>query len=130
MPGKKFLGALSILVDDYDKALHYYCDVLGFHLLEDIPLDDKRWVVVSPDPDAQTQIVLARASTEQQEATIGRQAGDRVWLFLHVADFDAEYQRMSAAGVRFLELPRTEVYGKVAVFADCYGNKWDLIQRY
>ncbi|XOV79825.1 MAG: VOC family protein [Aestuariibacter sp.] len=130
MANRKFLGALSILVDDYDKALEYYCEVLGFVLIDDIAMDDKRWVVVAPDSSAQTQIVLAKASTEQQKQTIGQQAGERVWLFLHVADFDAEYQRLLGNGVKFLEQPRTEVYGKVAVFSDCYGNKWDLIQRY
>lgn len=126
----KKLAAVSILVDDYDTAIRFYCEVLGFELIDDIDMGKKRWVVVAPTADAETHVVLARASSPKQKANIGQQAGERVWLFLQVEDFDTEYQRMLQAGVTFEEAPREEAYGKVVVFSDCYGNKWDLIQRY
>lgn len=130
MTRKMVLGAITLLVDDYDKALSFYIDTLGFTLIEDTAISDKRWVVIAADLTAQTHIILAKASTPAQKANIGSQAGERVWLFLHVEDFDSEFARLSEGGVNFIEAPRNETYGKVAVFADCYGNKWDLIQRF
>ena len=124
------VSAISLLVPDYDAGIAFYVGKLGFTLVEDTPLDDgKRWVLVSPDDGAQTRLLLARAADSAQQAAIGHQAGGRVFLFLRTEDFDADYERFTAAGVRFLEAPRDEAYGKVAVFEDTYGNKWDLIQN-
>ncbi len=121
------LALVSLLVADYDEAIAFYVGKLGFSLVEDTDMGHgKRWVVVSPGNDG-TDFLLARAAGEQAEA-IGRQGGGRVWLFLHTDDFVGDYARMSAAGVRFLEEPRHEVYGTVAVFEDHSGNRWDLMQ--
>ncbi|HKR71815.1 MAG TPA: VOC family protein [Streptosporangiaceae bacterium] len=121
----------TIIVDDYDKAIEFFVDVLEFDLIEDSPslTNDgrpKRWVVVRP-PGAQTGILLARADGEQQVAAIGNQMAGRVGFFLRADDFDSAYDRMTAAGVQFLTPPRTEPYGRVAVFLDIAGNKWDLL---
>ncbi|WP_117209720.1 VOC family protein [Allorhizocola rhizosphaerae] len=123
----------SLLVDDYDQAIAFFTGVLGFELVEDSPslTNDgraKRWVVVRP-PGAQTGILLARADGERQRAAIGEQTAGRVGFFLRVDDFDAAYARMSAAGVEFLGTPRTEPYGRVVVFRDIAGNKWDLLEE-
>ena len=124
------VSAISLLVPDYDAGIAFYVGKLGFTLVEDTPLDDgKRWVLVSPDDAAQTRLMLARAVGCVQQAAIGNQAGGRVFLFLRTDDFDADHERFIAAGVRFLEPPRDESYGKVAVFEDPFGNKWDLIQN-
>ena len=125
------LGLVAIVVSEYDPAIRFFTDVLGFELVEDSPslTNDgraKRWVVVRP-PGAVTGLLLARADGDDQAAAVGRQAAGRVGFFLHVDDFDAAYQRMHAAGVEFLGEPRTEPYGRVAVFLDIAGNKWDLI---
>jgi catechol 2,3-dioxygenase-like lactoylglutathione lyase family enzyme len=125
------LGLVAVVVSDYDPAISFFVDVLGFELVEDSPAltNDgcpKRWVVVRP-PGAATGLLLARADGEDQAAVVGRQAADRVGFFLHVEDFDAVYARMAAAGVRFLTAPRAEPYGHVAVFLDIADNKWDLI---
>lgn len=121
----------TIIVDDYDEAIGFFTGVLGFELAEDSPslTNDgrpKRWVVVRP-PGAQTGILLARADGERQTAAVGNQMAGRVGFFLRVDDFDAAVDRMTAAGVRFLTAPRTEPYGRVAVFADIAGNRWDLL---
>jgi len=121
----------TIIVDDYDRAIGFFTGVLGFDLVEDSPslTNDgrpKRWVVVRP-PGAQTGILLARADGERQAAAVGDQAAGRVGFFLRVDDFDAAVQRMRAADVQFLSTPRTEPYGRVAVFLDIAGNKWDLL---
>lgn len=125
------LGQLAIVVDDYDAAIGFFTGALGFDLVEDSPslTNDgrpKRWVVVRP-PGAQTAILLARADGPEQAAVVGAQAAGRVAFFLEVDDFDAAYQRMTAAGVEFLTVPRTEPYGRVVVFRDIAGNKWDLL---
>jgi len=125
------LDKITIVVDDYDRAIQFFTGVLGFDLAEDSPslTNDgrpKRWVVVRP-PGAETGILLARADGERQAAVVGGQAGGRVGFFLRVDDFAAAYQRMTAAGVEFLTEPRTEPYGRVAVFADIWGNRWDLL---
>jgi len=117
----------TIVVDDYDRAIDYYTNTLGFTLTEDTVLSpDKRWVTVRPGTRG-ASILLARAATEAQASRIGNQTGGRVGFFLHTDTFDADYARMKAAGVVFIDLPRTEEYGKVIVFVDLYGNKWDFI---
>jgi len=126
-----FLELITIVVEDYDPAIAFFVDALGFELVEDSPSQTndgrpKRWVVVRP-PGAQTGVLLARADGEEQQAVVGRQLAGRVGFFLRVDDFDAAYERMAAAGVRFLTEPRTEAYGRVAVFADVSGNRWDLL---
>ena len=129
--GPVHLGLIAVVVSEYDPAISFFVDVLGFELVEDSPAltNDgraKRWVVVRP-PGAVTGLLLARADGEDQAAVIGRQAAGRVGFFLQVEDFDAAYARMTSAGVHFLTAPRAEPYGHVAVFADIAGNKWDLI---
>lgn len=124
------LAAISLIVDDYDKAINHYCNDLGFHLIEDTPRGEKRWVVVAPEKDSSCQFVLARASNPTQSAAIGNQGAGRVWLFLQTDDFDKTFEYLRGNDIQFLEQPRTEEYGKVVVFKDAYGNKWDLIQRY
>ena len=126
-----FLEQVAILVDDYDPAIEFFVDVLGFELLEDSPAlttdgRPKRWVVVRP-PGAQTGVLLARADGEDQLGAVGRQFAGRVGLFLRLGDFEAVYQRMRARGVDFVGEPRTEPYGRVAVFLDIAGNRWDLL---
>jgi catechol 2,3-dioxygenase-like lactoylglutathione lyase family enzyme len=129
--GAVHLGLVAIVVSEYDPAITFFVDVLGFELVEDSPslTNDgrpKRWVVVRP-PGAVTGLLLAQADGEDQAAAVGRQAAGRVGFFLHVEDFDVAYARMSSAGVEFATAPRTEPYGQVAVFLDVAGNKWDLI---
>ena len=126
-----FLQLVAIVVRDYDSAIRFFVDVLGFELIEDSPSitsdgRPKRWVVVGP-PGAETGILLARADGDRQAALVGDQFAGRVGLFLRVDDFTAQYQKMLAAGVEFVRPPRTESYGKVAVFLDIAGNRWDLI---
>jgi catechol 2,3-dioxygenase-like lactoylglutathione lyase family enzyme len=125
------LEQLALIVDDYDSAIVFFVDVLGFELVEDSPslTNDgrpKRWVVVRP-PGAQTALLLAQADGERQEAAVGDQFAGRVGLFLRVDDFDATYERMRAAGVEFAGEPRDEPYGRVVVFGDVAGNRWDLL---
>lgn len=122
------LHAVTLVVDDYDRAIAHYVGDLGFTLLEDTTLTPtKRWVRVAPDPGGETSFVLAVATTDAQRAAIGNQTGGRVGLFLHTDDFDADYARLVEHGVHMTEEPRNEAYGKVVVFRDCYGNLWDLI---
>ena len=126
-----FLELIAIVVDEYDPAIAFFVDALGFDLVEDSPslTNDgrpKRWVVVRP-PGAQTGILLARADGEEQQAVVGSQAGGRVGFFFRVGDFDSAYERMVSAGVKFLSSPRIEAYGRVAVFTDSSGNRWDLL---
>jgi catechol 2,3-dioxygenase-like lactoylglutathione lyase family enzyme len=127
------LELVALVVRDYDAAIRFFVDVLQFELVEDSPslTNDgrpKRWVVVRP-PGAQTGVLLARADGEEQRACVGRQFGGRVGMFLRVDDFDAVYGRMVAAGVRFVSPPRDEPYGRLAVFLDLEGNRWDLLGR-
>jgi catechol 2,3-dioxygenase-like lactoylglutathione lyase family enzyme len=124
------IGLVTVVVRDYDEAISFYVGVLGFQLIEDTPLDKgKRWVVVGPRDAHGTSLLLARASTGAQQVRIGDQTGGRVFLFLYTDDFAGDHDRMEAAGVTFIEQPRHEAYGTVAVFVDLYGNRWDLIQR-
>jgi catechol 2,3-dioxygenase-like lactoylglutathione lyase family enzyme len=125
------LARVALVVADHDDAIAFFVDALGFELVEDSPSvttdgRPKRWVVVRP-PRAETGILLARADGADQAAAVGRQVAGRVGFFLQVDDFDASYERMRARGVEFLSLPRTEPYGRVAVFLDVAGNRWDLI---
>jgi catechol 2,3-dioxygenase-like lactoylglutathione lyase family enzyme len=125
------LEHVAIVVEDYDPAIDFFVDLLGFELAEDSPAlttdgHSKRWVVVRP-PGAQTGILLARADGEEQVAAVGRQFAGRVGMFLRVEDFDAAYERMHAGGVEFVSEPRTEPYGRVAIFLDIAGNRWDLL---
>ena len=125
------IDLVALIVDEYDPAIEFFTGVLGFDLVEDSPslTNDgrpKRWVVVRP-PGAQTGILLARADGDHQSRTVGAQAAGRVGFFLRVDDFDAAYQRMTEAGVTFVRGPRAEPYGRVAVFLDIAGNRWDLL---
>jgi catechol 2,3-dioxygenase-like lactoylglutathione lyase family enzyme len=121
---------VALVVRDYNEAIDYYCQKLHFTLVEDSyqPEQDKRWVVVAPPGSNGTSLLLARASTPEQEAFIGNQTGGRVFLFLHTDDFWRDYEDMLSAGIHFVREPKRAVYGIVAVFADLYGNLWDLIQ--
>ena len=120
------IGALTLVVPDYDPAIRFFVDVMGFALTEDIDQGRKRWVTVEP-PGGGARLVLAKASGDTQSAAIGNQTGGRVFLFLHTDDFWRDHARMTAAGVPFTETPRVEAYGTVAVWRDSFGNLWDLI---
>ena len=123
------LAAVALVVRDYDEAIAFYVGKLGFELIEDTKLSDaKRWVLVAPPGAKEMRLLLAKADNPEQKTRIGNQAGGRVFLFLHTDDFQRDYEAYRARGVRFLEPPRQETYGTVAVFVDLYGNKWDLIQ--
>ncbi|WP_421980023.1 VOC family protein [Roseibium sp.] len=125
------IGAIALLVPDYDAAIAFYVGKLGFDLIEDTHLSEvKRWVLVAPPGSSETRLLLAQADGQDQVNAIGKQTGGRVFLFLYTDDFDRDHGRMLANDVEFLENPREEVYGKVAVFRDPFGNKWDLIERY
>jgi len=123
------IAHVALVVRDYDEAIDWFTRVLGFRLVEDSPRGEgKRWVVVAPGNGGGTSLLLARAATPEQALRIGDQAGGRVFLFLQTDDFWTDYEVMRARGVRFEETPREEAYGTVAVFADLYGNRWDLLQ--
>ncbi|WP_035805354.1 VOC family protein [Kitasatospora mediocidica] len=123
------IALTTLLVRDYDEAIAFYVGALGFELREDSPrADGGRWVVVAPRGAREGGLLLARPGKAEQRARIGNQTGGRVGWFLHTDDFAADHRRMADAGVRFLEEPRHEPYGTVAVFADLYGNRWDLLE--
>jgi catechol 2,3-dioxygenase-like lactoylglutathione lyase family enzyme len=125
---KQAIGGVGVLVRDYDEALAFYAGSLQFRVVEDTPLGGgKRWVLLAPPGSGETRILLAQATSDVERASVGRQAGGRVFLFLHTDDFDRDYREMRHRGVTFLEEPREEAYGTVAVFEDLYGNKWDLL---
>jgi len=121
---------IALVVRDYDEAIEFYTQKLNFDLVEDTyqPEQDKRWVVVAPPGSAGTTLLLARASTPEQEPFIGRQSGGRVFLFLNTDDFWRDFEAMKAKGIKFIREPKTAEYGMVAVFEDLYGNLWDLLQ--
>ncbi|MFC7342405.1 VOC family protein [Saccharopolyspora griseoalba] len=126
-----WIEQVAVVVDDYDRAIEFFVGALGFELVEDSPSTTndgrpKRWVVVRP-PGAATGLLLAQADGDRQAATVGSQFAGRVGLFLRVDDFDEQYARMRAAGVEFATEPRDEPYGRVAVFVDVAGNRWDLL---
>jgi catechol 2,3-dioxygenase-like lactoylglutathione lyase family enzyme len=126
---KQHIALVAIVVADYDEAIAWYTGKLGFALVEDTPqTPGKRWVVVAP-PGGGTALLLAKAANDRQRQAIGNQTGGRVFLFLHTDDFRRDHAAYSERGVRFVEGPREEAYGRVAVFEDLYGNRWDLIER-
>lgn len=126
---RQSLAAVALLVPDYDAGIAFFVGKLGFDLVEDTELaPSKRWVRVRPPGTDGTSLLLARAASPEQERAIGQQAGGRVFLFLHTDDFDRDHARYTTAGVHFVEPPRIEPYGKVAVFQDPFGNRWDLVE--
>ncbi|KRD73139.1 VOC family protein [Ensifer sp. ENS10] len=126
---RQTIARIALVVPDYDAGIAFYCGKLGFDLVEDTRLDDsKRWVVVRPKGAVETSLLLAKADGERQEAAIGNQTGGRVGFFLFTDDFARDHAAMLADGVAFLEAPRHEPYGTVAVFSDPFGNHWDLLQ--
>ena len=127
------IGYIALVVRDYDEAISWFTEKLGFDLIEDSGSKDrhgeaKRWVLIAPKGSRGTRILLARASNAKEDSRIGNQTGGRVFLFLHTDNFQRDYAAMKSKGVKFLEQPRHEPYGTVAVFEDLYGNKWDLLQ--
>lgn len=126
---KQRIAHIAMLVNDYDEAIAFYTQKLQFNLIEDTRLTaTKRWVLIAPPGTSGCCLLLAKAADEIQEASVGKQAGGRVFLFLYTDDFLRDYQQMLESGIRFVGLPREERYGVVAVFEDLYGNLWDLIQ--
>jgi catechol 2,3-dioxygenase-like lactoylglutathione lyase family enzyme len=124
------LAHIALVVRDYDEAIAWFTRVLGFELLEDTDQGQgKRWVLVAPPESSGTTLLLARAATPDQTTRIGDQTGGRVFLFLHTDDFWRDYRSLQAHNVKFVREPKEEEYGTVAVFADLYGNLWDLIER-
>jgi catechol 2,3-dioxygenase-like lactoylglutathione lyase family enzyme len=122
------IGYVTLLIPRYDEAILFFTETIGFSLIEDTPLGGgKRWILVGPE-EGGTRLVLAEPGDARQAARVGDQTGGRVFLFLHTDDFWRDHARLSAKGVRFLETPRDEPYGWVAVFEDHWGNKWDLLQ--
>jgi catechol 2,3-dioxygenase-like lactoylglutathione lyase family enzyme len=123
------IGLVTVVVNNYDEAISYYTQKLGFDLVEDTPLDNKkRWVVVAPQGARESRLLLAAAANEKQKQIVGSQGGGRVFLFLYTDDFERDFATYRERGVVFVEGPRSEEYGRVAVFADLYGNRWDLIE--
>jgi len=127
---KQRLGLVSVVVRDYDEALEFFVGKLEFTLVEDThdPEQSKRWVVVAPPGAGESRLLLAKASSPEQESRVGSQTGGRVFLFLYTDDFWRDYERLKARNVEFVRPPRQEPYGTVAVFKDLYGNLWDLLQ--
>ena len=127
---KQSIALVSLVVREYDEALDFFVGTLGFTLVEDsyVPEQDKRWVVVAPPGAVDSRLLLARASTEEQESRIGSQTGGRVFLFLYTDNFWRDYEAYKSKGVVFVREPKEEIYGTVAVFKDLYGNLWDLLQ--
>jgi len=127
---KQTIGAISLLVHDYDEAIVFYVGKLGFTLVEDVAMGEgKRWVTVAPPGSDETRLLLAKAVAPGQESRVGNQTGGRVFLFLHTDNFQRDYEAMQSKEIRFLEKPRHESYGTVVVFEDLYGNKWDLLEE-
>jgi len=126
---KQQIGSVALVVENYDDAIVFYTQKLGFDLIEDTNLGNgKRWVLIAPPNSNGTNLLLAQASTPQQLDSVGNQSGGRVFLFLHTNDFWRDYKVMQQQGIKFNEQPREEAYGTVVVFEDLYGNKWDLLQ--
>ena len=124
------MAHVTLVVRDYDEAIAFYVDKLGFRLVEDteVPEQNKRWVVVSPPGDGGADLLLARAANETQAAFIGNQTGGRVFLFLYTDNFERDFESFQAEGIEFVRPPQTFDYGTVAVFKDLYGNLWDLVE--
>lgn len=133
-PMPKLIAHVSLLVRDYDEAITFFTQSLGFKVIEDTPSKDragidKRWVLLAPPGSLGTSLLLAQASNQEEASRIGNQTAGRVFLFLHTDDFWRDYQAMTAKGIKFVREPKREHYGTVAVFEDLYGNKWDLLER-
>jgi catechol 2,3-dioxygenase-like lactoylglutathione lyase family enzyme len=127
---KQSIAHVTVVVRDYDEAIAFYVGILKFSLVEDTALSpSKRWVLVAPPGSKGTSLLLAKAASAEQGGRVGNQTGGRVAFFLHTSDFPGDYWGMKERGVRFVEGPRTEPYGMVAVFEDLYGNRWDLVGR-
>lgn len=125
----QWIAQVAIVVKDYDEAIDFYLNKLGFHLIEDTKLsEDKRWVLIAPPGAKECRLLLAKAANEKQISSIGNQTGGRVFLFLFTDDFWRDYNKMIENGIHFSRAPKNEEYGTVAVFDDLYGNLWDLIQ--
>jgi len=123
------IAHVSLVVEDYDEAITFYTQKLGFELLEDTKLSDtKRWVIVAPKGSTGCNLLLAKAVGNEQKSRIGNQTGGRVFLFLHTTDFKGTYQKVLKNNIKIVRAPSKEIYGEVAVFADLYGNLWDLIE--
>jgi catechol 2,3-dioxygenase-like lactoylglutathione lyase family enzyme len=127
---KQAIGCVSVVVENYDEAIRFYVDTLGFSLVEDtyIEAQDKRWVVVAPPGSVESKLLLARAVGTEQVSRVGNQTGGRVFLFLHTDDFWRDFKQYKSRGVVFVRGPSQESFGTVAVFKDLYGNLWDLVQ--
>ena len=126
---KQRIAHIALVVEDYDDAIKFYTEKLGFNLIEDTVLSEtKRWVLVAPEGATDCCLLLAKAANEEQKSRIGNQTGGRVFLFLFTDDFYRDYNKMIAADVKFVREPKEEDYGTVAVFEDLYGNQWDLLQ--
>ena len=124
------IGSVTLLVRDYDEAIRYFTNYLNFVVREDVRLSEhKRWVTVSPDSNSEMKIVLAQPKNDEEKSRIGNQTGGRVFLFLETENFESDYKRLKNNGVEFIENIRSETYGKVVVFKDLYGNKWDLVEK-
>lgn len=128
------IAHITLVVRDYDEAIAFFTEILNFTLIEDTPSEDrqgrdKRWVLIAPPGSRGTQILLAKASNEEEKSRIGNRTGGRVFLFLHTDNFWQDYEAMKAKGVKFVREPKEEEYGTVAVFEDLYGNRWDLLER-
>jgi catechol 2,3-dioxygenase-like lactoylglutathione lyase family enzyme len=123
------LAHITLLVADYDEAIDFYTRKLNFNLVEDTALEnEKRWVLVAPSGSRECCLLLAKASSEEQKKHVGNQTGGRVFLFLHTDNFDRDYQNLIQKNIQIVREPKREAYGTVAVFADLYGNLWDLIE--
>ena len=126
---KQHIAHISLLVSDYDEAINFYTQKLNFTLIEDTPIsDDKRWVRVAPAGSRECCLLLAKASSDEQKKFVGKQTGGRVFLFLYTDDFERDYQNLIRENIQIVRAPKQENYGTVAVFADLYGNLWDLIE--
>jgi catechol 2,3-dioxygenase-like lactoylglutathione lyase family enzyme len=126
---KQYLAHVALIVDDYDDAIAFYTQKIGFELIEDTKLsEEKRWVLIKPKGATETAILLAKASNTEQESRIGNQTGGRVFIFLNTDNLWRDYHIMIEKGVKFVREPKEEIYGTVAVFTDLYGNQWDLLE--
>lgn len=124
------ISHVALLVRDYDEALAYFTEFLGFQIVEDTALGNgKRWVLVAPPQSSGAALLLAKVATPEQTAYIGNQTGGRVFLFLHTSDFWRDYNAMRERGVDFVGEPRQEIYGMVVIFKDLYGNRWDFVEQ-
>jgi len=126
---KQYIAHVALIVDDYDDAIAFYTQKIGFELIEDTKLnEEKRWVLIKPKGATETAILLAKASNTEQESRIGNQTGGRVFIFLYTDNLWRDYHIMIEKGVKFVREPKEEIYGTVAVFTDLYGNQWDLLE--